>query len=153
MVSTAMLSERTHLRTDSKPNFEYSLPHSEFYEWKKSIFTETIDEQNERSQTQLDPLSPLGATRTYLERRNYLMAETGQMVASHFEGLAPKPPKPTTCQIWDQCDEGTQVVFCKVAPGTAHGTANATLDAHVLYENASHLNTPSVAWRFFKSLW
>ena len=99
MVSTAMLSERTHLRTDSKPNFEYSLPHSEFYEWKKSIFTETIDEQNERSQTQLDPLSPLGATRTYLERRNYLMAETGQMVASHFEGLAPKPPKPTKQSI------------------------------------------------------
>ncbi|HVW26877.1 MAG TPA: PHB depolymerase family esterase [Polyangiaceae bacterium] len=63
------------------------------------------------------------------------------------------PIQPTKCQIWDQCDGGTQVVFCQVAPGTMHGAANAALDGHIIYENASNLNTPSVAWRFFKSLW
>lgn len=99
MEHNALLStHKLRVRTD-KPKFEYSLPQSEFYEWKKRIFTETSDEQHERGQTQLDPLSPLGATRTYLERRNYLMAETGQTVASHFEGLAPKPPKPTKQSI------------------------------------------------------
>jgi poly(3-hydroxybutyrate) depolymerase len=61
--------------------------------------------------------------------------------------------QPTKCQIWDQCDGGVQVVFCQVAPGTMHGASNAALDGHIIYENASNLNTPSVAWRFFKSLW
>ena len=102
MGSSAMLSERSQnqkARADSKPKFEYNLPKSEFYEWKKSIFSETNDERNERDQAQLDPLSPLGATRTYLERRNYLMAEIGQTVAARFESLAPKPPKPTKQSI------------------------------------------------------
>jgi hypothetical protein len=44
-------------------------------------------------------------------------------------------------------------VFCKVAAGTMHGASNAAIDGHIIYENASNLNTPSVAWRFFKSLW
>jgi poly(3-hydroxybutyrate) depolymerase len=61
--------------------------------------------------------------------------------------------KPTTCQIWDQCDSGVEVVFCKVAAGTLHGSANAAIDGHIIYENDSHLNTPSLAWRFFKSHW
>ncbi|HEX3596245.1 MAG TPA: hypothetical protein VHU80_14140, partial [Polyangiaceae bacterium] len=61
--------------------------------------------------------------------------------------------QPTTCQLWDQCDGGVQVVFCKVAAGTLHGAANAAIDGHIIYENSTHLSTPSVAWRFFKSLW
>jgi poly(3-hydroxybutyrate) depolymerase len=61
--------------------------------------------------------------------------------------------KPTTCQIWDQCDGGVKVVFCQVAAGTLHGPANAAIDGHIIYENDTHLNTPSVAWRFFKSFW
>jgi poly(3-hydroxybutyrate) depolymerase len=60
--------------------------------------------------------------------------------------------KPTTCQIWEQCDSGVRVVFCKVAPSTMHGSSNAALDGHIIYENASNLNTPSLAWRFFKGL-
>jgi poly(3-hydroxybutyrate) depolymerase len=59
----------------------------------------------------------------------------------------------TTCQIWDKCDGGVKVVFCTVAAGTLHGPANASIDGHIIYENSTHLNTPSVAWRFFKSLW
>jgi poly(3-hydroxybutyrate) depolymerase len=63
------------------------------------------------------------------------------------------PIKPTVCKIWDDCDGGSQVVWCDVAPNTEHGASNASLDAHIIYENATNLNTPSLAWRFFKSFW
>jgi poly(3-hydroxybutyrate) depolymerase len=61
--------------------------------------------------------------------------------------------KPTTCKIWDECDGGVKVAFCEVAPNTEHGASNASTDAHILYENDTLLNTPSVAWRFFKMFW
>ncbi|MBN1654829.1 MAG: hypothetical protein JXA30_13745 [Deltaproteobacteria bacterium] len=61
--------------------------------------------------------------------------------------------KPTVCKRWNNCNGGVAVVFCDVAPSTRHGAANASVDAHILYGNASSLNTPSVAWRFFKSFW
>jgi poly(3-hydroxybutyrate) depolymerase len=60
---------------------------------------------------------------------------------------------PTVCKRWDGCDDGVAVVFCDVAPSTRHGASNASVDAHILYSNASSLNMPSVAWRFFKSFW
>jgi poly(3-hydroxybutyrate) depolymerase len=63
------------------------------------------------------------------------------------------PVQPTTCRIWDQCDGNVQVVFCQVAAGTLHGASNAALDGHIIYENSTNLNTPSVAWRFFRSFW
>lgn len=61
--------------------------------------------------------------------------------------------EPTVCKRWDQCKDGVAVVFCDVAPSTLHGADNAAVDAHILYGNATSLNTPSVAWRFFKSFW
>jgi poly(3-hydroxybutyrate) depolymerase len=61
--------------------------------------------------------------------------------------------KPTTCKIWDECDGGVKVAFCEVAPNTEHGASNASTDAHILYENDTILNTPSLAWRFFKLFW
>jgi polyhydroxybutyrate depolymerase len=61
--------------------------------------------------------------------------------------------KPTTCQLWDQCDGGVRVVFCQVAAGTLHGAANAAIDGHIIYENSTNLNTPSVAWRFFQGIY
>jgi poly(3-hydroxybutyrate) depolymerase len=60
---------------------------------------------------------------------------------------------PTVCKIWDDCDGGVQVAWCDVAPNTEHGASNAALDAHILYENDTILNTPSLAWRFFKLFW
>lgn len=63
------------------------------------------------------------------------------------------PIMPTECKIWDDCDPGAKVVWCEVAPSTLHGMSNAALDAHIIYENATYLNTPSLAWRFFKSFW
>lgn len=61
--------------------------------------------------------------------------------------------EPTVCKIWDQCDGGAKVVWCEVAPNMEHGESNAALDAHILYENDTLLNMPSVAWRFFKEFW
>jgi polyhydroxybutyrate depolymerase len=61
--------------------------------------------------------------------------------------------KPTVCKIWDECDGGTKVAWCDVSPNTEHGESNASLDAHIIYENDSVLNTPSLAWRFFKLFW
>ena len=56
----------------------------------------------------------------------------------------------TTCQVWDQCRDGVEVAWCDVAPNTEHGRMGAALDALVVYENNTNLNTPSVAWRFFQ---
>jgi len=61
--------------------------------------------------------------------------------------------KPTVCQIWEECDGGVKVAWCDVSPNEEHGESNAALDAHILYENDSLLNMPSVAWRFFQSFW
>jgi poly(3-hydroxybutyrate) depolymerase len=58
--------------------------------------------------------------------------------------------QPTQCRHWDGCQNGTQVVICDVAAANPHGLINISGDAHLVYENASFLNTPSVAWRFFK---
>jgi poly(3-hydroxybutyrate) depolymerase len=61
--------------------------------------------------------------------------------------------EPTVCKRWDNCNGGVAVAFCDVAPSTLHGPDNASVDAHILYGNATSLNMPSVAWRFFKSFW
>ena len=57
---------------------------------------------------------------------------------------------PTMCRIWTGCREDAEVVWCDVAAANDHGMLNAPIDAHVVYHNATNLNTPSVAWRFFK---
>ncbi len=60
--------------------------------------------------------------------------------------------EPTVCKRWYDCDRDVEVVFCDVAPGNSHGQGNESTDAHVLYYNNSHLNLPSLAWRFFQSM-
>ncbi|CAB9503552.1 Regulatory-associated protein of TOR [Seminavis robusta] len=86
----------------AKSTLDYSLPKSKFYDWKKSIFNETIDSQTERDQdAELDPLSPEGATRAYQGRRNFLSLESVQELETHFKDLTPKAPKPTKQSIED----------------------------------------------------
>lgn len=67
--------------------------------------------------------------------------------------ITPGAIEPTVCKRWEDCNGDVAVVFCDVAPSTLHGPSNASVDAHILYGNASSLNMPSVAWRFFKSFW
>jgi len=60
--------------------------------------------------------------------------------------------EPTVCKRWYDCDRNVEVVFCDVAPSNLHGDGNEDSDAHILYGNNSHLNLPSLAWRFFQSI-
>ena len=91
---------RAEQRTESfSKKLEYALPQSKFFEWKKSIFHDTLESQNDEDHSELDPLSPIGATHAYQERRNFLTIESGQKAASHFSPLAPKPPKPSKQSI------------------------------------------------------
>ncbi len=57
---------------------------------------------------------------------------------------------PTVCKKWTDCDGGVEVVFCEVTPANNHGAENAIVEAHMLVANDSHLNLPSLAWRFLK---
>jgi WD40 repeat protein len=96
--ATGTSAERSSLaahRAEAKSTLGYTLPASKFFQWKKSIFTETMDSHSERAkEIELDPLSPEGATRAYRERRNFLALEGVQQLESHFKDLTPKPPKP-----------------------------------------------------------
>jgi len=58
--------------------------------------------------------------------------------------------EPTICKKWTNCDGGVEVVFCDVAPNHKPGEAATALEAHILVANSTHLNLPSIAWRFFK---
>lgn len=59
----------------------------------------------------------------------------------------PQAAKQTECIVWDQCDEGVEVVFCSV-PGT-----DQQYGGHLLYNNDTGLNLPQVAWPFLKKFW
>jgi len=50
----------------------------------------------------------------------------------------------TTCELWDQCDEGVEVVYCTVdADSQIYG-------GHLLYNNDTGLSLPALAWPFLK---
>ena len=56
----------------------------------------------------------------------------------------PASAPPTTCEKWDQCDEGVEVVYCTVdADSQIYG-------GHLLYTNDTGLNLPALAWPFLK---
>lgn len=59
--------------------------------------------------------------------------------------VACPPARPeSSCVLWDQCDEGVEVVFCTVeAAGQVYG-------GHLLYTNDTGLNLPALAWPFLK---
>jgi poly(3-hydroxybutyrate) depolymerase len=67
--------------------------------------------------------------------------------------MASTPLQPTKCKMWDQCDGNVEIVFCEVAANTEHGAGNEATDGHIIYENNTILNTPSLAWRFFQRFW
>jgi poly(3-hydroxybutyrate) depolymerase len=50
----------------------------------------------------------------------------------------------STCQLWDQCDEGVEVVHCTVE------AADQVYGGHLLYNNDTGLALPALAWPFFK---
>eukprot|EP00977_Amphora_coffeiformis_P009608 scaffold2215_cov162-Amphora_coffeaeformis.AAC.6 len=93
---------RRALSTDDMP-MHYSLPKSDFYEWKKSSFDLMLDMT--KDDEELDPLSPSGAALVYQERRNAAVREAGVKLANKFELLAPKAPKPSLKTIESLLEE------------------------------------------------
>ena len=70
----------------------YSIPASAFFDWKKRSFLPLQAHLGDPKDQ--DPLSPVGITRQYQERRNSLVREHGEKLAERYYCLAPKPPKP-----------------------------------------------------------
>jgi poly(3-hydroxybutyrate) depolymerase len=124
---------------DAKPDFAY--------ETAVSASDTMVDLNNCRS----GPTTWLTIDKNYTEPvcRNDPYSTNPQLVPC--SSISPAI-EPTVCKRWTNCDRGVEVVFCDVAPGNSHGTGNEASDAHILYGNDSHLNLPSLAWRFFKSM-
>jgi hypothetical protein len=56
----------------------------------------------------------------------------------------PSSAPETTCELWDQCDEGVEVVHCTVE------AASQVYGGHLLYNNDTGLVLPALAWPFLK---
>lgn len=50
----------------------------------------------------------------------------------------------TTCESWEDCDDGNKVIFCTV-PGDKQ-----PVGGHILYFNDTKLSLAAVTWQFFK---
>jgi polyhydroxybutyrate depolymerase len=132
---------------DAEPDFAYST---------------TVDASNtmvslDQCSTTVDPKwLTIDSTTTDTVCRNDPFDQHPKLVACNSiakTSITTSGIEPTVCKRWSGCKDDVAVVFCDVAPSTLHGADNASVDAHILYGNATSLNTPSVAWRFFKSFW
>jgi regulator-associated protein of mTOR len=93
---------RKAFSADDMP-MHYSLPESQFYEWKKGTFDLMLDIDEDEEDA--DPLSPNGAARAYQEWRNASARDSGILLSKEFELLAPKPPKPSLKTIESLLEE------------------------------------------------
>jgi regulator-associated protein of mTOR len=82
----------TAKKEDEGSILTYALPTSEFFEWKRATFF------SKRSflafYDDMDPLSPQGALKSYLWRRNSAAENKCRKLEKDFSCLAPIPPKP-----------------------------------------------------------
>jgi pimeloyl-ACP methyl ester carboxylesterase len=56
----------------------------------------------------------------------------------------PSSAPETTCEVWNECDEGVEVVHCTVE------AADQVYGGHLLYNNDTGLSLPALAWPFLK---
>lgn len=85
---------------------ENLLPKSQLYAWKKSIFRSDYD--HVELEDLEDPLNPIGAARSYQNRRNTTIREGGRKLADYFSGLKPRnltQKRGGLDQIWDDEDD------------------------------------------------
>lgn len=65
--------------------------------------------------------------------------------ATGFELAACDPNNaPTSCETWDQCDNGVEVVFCTVP-------TDVGANGHILYRNSTKLSLAAVTWQFWST--
>jgi hypothetical protein len=79
---------------------EYTLPKSEFFEWKRDSFFS--NEKADHVYDSMDPLSPHGALKAYLLRRNNSVKTYCAKIADYYACLAPKAPKTTKETLNDE---------------------------------------------------
>jgi regulator-associated protein of mTOR len=84
--------------TETIPS-SYTLPKSEYYEWKNNTFDPSFEFTDEGERIDPDPLSPTGAARAYRKRRNFQVRESAKKLELRYASLAPKPPKPSRKSI------------------------------------------------------
>jgi WD40 repeat protein len=77
----------------------YTLPESEFYEWKKCTFDTNFHPADEEDHDDLDPMSPIGASKAYQSRRNEAVVKEALETSVRYASLAPKPAKLKTQSI------------------------------------------------------
>lgn len=79
----------------NKGNFKinYVLPKSEFFDWKRKSFFS--NDKSDGYYESMDPLSPSGALKSYMWRRNNAAKSYCEKISSHYACLAPKAPKTT----------------------------------------------------------
>lgn len=59
----------------------------------------------------------------------------------------PKDQPESICELWTECDEGAQVMFCTVE------AAKQKYGGHLLYTNDTGLHLAALAWPFLKQFW
>lgn len=59
----------------------------------------------------------------------------------------PKDRPESVCELWSQCDEGAQVMFCRVE------AAKQKYGGHLLYTNDTGLHLAALSWPFLKQFW
>jgi hypothetical protein len=68
----------------------YILPKSQFFEWKRDSFDINFESVDDDTPADTDPLSPEGAAKIYLERRNFSVRENARKLSDRYALLAPK---------------------------------------------------------------
>ena len=76
---------------DKDSSLKYTLPTSSFYDWKKKSLDLESEPIESIKDLETDPLSPVGATKIYLEARNMTVREAGSSLAESYFSLIPKP--------------------------------------------------------------
>jgi len=139
MEDKALLNSSLHLVPGRKHSeaTNYTLPKSEFYEWKKNAFDPNFQwlDDDDVQAAPLDPLSPSGAARAYQERRNHIVCEQGNKVALRYASLAPKPPKPKKKSIEQMLEEEDESELAKVEEEASAKKRELEMNEKCLFRN------------------
>eukprot|EP00978_Attheya_sp_CCMP212_P040265 scaffold217900_cov55-Attheya_sp.AAC.1 len=99
--SDRLISEHKEIRHDAEKQspdteyeFEYFLPETKFYQWKRLTFAKQDDSfAYEMEPASQDPLSEEGVVQAYRDRRNIEVHKQSAALTRQFSNLLPKAPK------------------------------------------------------------
>jgi regulatory associated protein of mTOR len=156
MEDNALRNSSLPTPTGRKPSevINYSLPKSEFYEWKKEAFDPNfhlldggdVDNDDDDNAPPLDALSPLGAAKAYQEHRNFIVREQGRMLGQRYASLAPKPPKPKKQSIEQILEEEDEAELAKAEEEASAKKRELELNEKCIFRNQGVKMTSLVAF-------